>query len=258
MHGGVRKESIAARSVLLVFLLIRLLAAGPASCFTPAEIGSLQSEVKSRPLGERIAFFAEKFVGTPYDPDPQGAYVTRDAVVADDTVDCMYLVFRAVELALSSTPEEAVAVALDKRFLTAGLLVGGRVRNYEDRFRYGEDMIESGKWGKDITAEIGKTVRVRKVRDGGYADILSPREVLGGMEGLRSGDIIFFTKTPGRARAGELVGHLGIVTTEKLPHPEVYVIHASGKKERGGRVKKISLKEYLRKMPFAGVKITRF
>lgn len=251
-----------ARSILLFLLfgllLVRLLAAGPASCLTPEELGSLQTTLKNSPVGEKIALLAEKFVGTPYDPDPQGTYVTREAVVADDRVDCMYLVFRVVELALSSTPEEAVAVALDKRFPAAGILAEGRVRNYADRFRYGEDMIESGKWGKDITAEIGRTVRVRKVRDGGSADVLPPRELLGGMEKLRNGDILFFTKAPGKEKAGELVGHLGIIATEKLPRPEVYLIHASGEKGKGGRVKKVSLKEYLRRMPFAGVKITRF
>ncbi|MBZ0157277.1 MAG: hypothetical protein K8I29_13835 [Alphaproteobacteria bacterium] len=254
MRYGRGAESILARIVLLLLLF----AAVPASGLTLEEINALQSEVRDRPLGERIALFAEKFVGTPYDPDPRGAYVTGETIVADGEVDCMYLVFRAVELALSSTPEEAVRAALDKRFVTAGVLVEGRVSNYEDRFAYGEDMIKSGKWGRDITAEIGKTVRVRKVRDGDYADILPPRELLGGMEKLRSGDIIFFTKTPGKEVAGELVGHLGIVITEKLPHPGIYVIHASGKKGKGGAVKKVSLKEYLKKMPFAGAKITRF
>jgi len=68
--------------------------------------------------------------------------------VADERVDCMYLTFRAVELALSYSPEEAVQIALEKRFHSKGVLKDGQIMNYDDRFEYGEDMIESGKWGR--------------------------------------------------------------------------------------------------------------
>ncbi|MBI5213849.1 MAG: hypothetical protein HY957_10865, partial [Nitrospirae bacterium] len=72
------------------------------------EIIALQSKLKNKPVGERIAFWAEKFIGVPYDKDPLGEYVSRTVITADERVDCMYLTFRAVELALSGTPEEAV------------------------------------------------------------------------------------------------------------------------------------------------------
>ena len=60
-------------------------------------------------------------MGTPYDIDPLGTYVARSVIVADEKVDCMYLVFRAVELALSSTPAEAIQIALQKRFHSKGV-----------------------------------------------------------------------------------------------------------------------------------------
>ncbi|MEK6583095.1 MAG: hypothetical protein AABZ25_12000, partial [Nitrospirota bacterium] len=113
------------------------------------EIASFQKEIADKPAGERIALWAEKFVGTPYDPDPLGEYVTKKVIVADERVDCMYLSFRAVELAMSLTPEEAVNIALDKRFINRGKLGNnGKVLNYEDRFQYGEDMLDSGRWGR--------------------------------------------------------------------------------------------------------------
>ena len=94
---------------------------------------------------------------------------------------------------------------------------------------------------------------------------------------------------------GEIVGHIGILKVEKSPKSEggreIYLIHASGMKKKGGavnpvrnssealnpagiilksnpdveqrgiisnEVKKVLLREYLSKMPFIGVKITRF
>jgi len=84
--------------------------------------------------------------------------------VTDERVDCMYLTFRAVELALSHSPEEATQIALEKRFHSKGILKDGQVMNYDDRFEYGEDMIESGKWGKDITREVGRMIKIKGSR----------------------------------------------------------------------------------------------
>ncbi len=82
------------------------------------EIASLQREIADRPVGDRIAFWAEKFVDTPYDPDPLGEYVRKNVIIADERVDCMYLTFRSVELAFGKDPDDAVSVALDKRFVS--------------------------------------------------------------------------------------------------------------------------------------------
>ena len=42
-------------------------------------------------------------------------------------------------------PDKAIDIALDKRFITKGRLDSkGNVVNYEDRFQYGEDMLDSG------------------------------------------------------------------------------------------------------------------
>jgi hypothetical protein len=232
---------------------------------TDIEISKFQSKIKDKPIGKKIAAWAEKFVGTPYDKDPSGEYVSKAVIVADERVDCMYLSFRAVELALSDTPEEAIEKALDKRFHSKGILVNGKVINYDNRFKYGEDMIYSGKWGKEITKEIGKTIEIKGSRGRDLIDILPPNELMKGAQKLKSGDIVFFIKDTKKRISNELVGHIGIIKTENRKqntkyrkNTEVHLIHASGIKGKGGSVKKVLLKDYIRKMHFVGAKITRF
>ena len=226
------------------------------------EIQKFQTLWEDKPLGERIAFWAEKFIGVPYDDDPLGVYVTKATIVADERMDCMYLTFRAVELALSHTPEEAVQIALDKRFHSEGVLKEGRVTNYDDRFEYGEDMVESGKWGRDVTSEVGRMTKIKGSRGKDFAEILSSDELMRGMSRLKSGDLLFFATKPEKRKVGEIIGHMGIIKVEKTgSNPEdreVFLIHASGKKGRGGAVKKVLLNGYLSKTDFLGVKITRF
>jgi hypothetical protein len=240
----------------IVLLLVLVLPLLPDLLFglSNEEIQKVQSMLIAKPLGERIVFWAEKFVGTPYDPDPLGAYVTRATVVADERVDCMYLTFRVVELSLTRTPGEAIQIALDKRFHTRGILRDGKVLNYDNRFEYGEDMIESRKWGDEITGTLGRTARIRGSRGRETVDILPTDGLLKGKEALKSGDLLFFIGNPDKRSAEEIVAHIGIVKVESR---QVYLIHASGTKGKGGAVKKVLLEDYLSQMPFVGVKVTR-
>jgi len=226
------------------------------------EIQEFQALLAEKPIGERIAFWAEKFIGLPYDRDPLGEYVSRATIVSDARVDCMYLTFRSVELALSHTPDEAIQVALAKRFKSKGVLKDGHVTNYDDRFQYGEDMIESGKWGKEITSSIGRVVKIEGTRGRDFAEVLPSEEMMRGMRNLKSGDLIFFAKAPKKREVGEIIGHMGIIEVaeagERHRTPKVFLIHASGTKGKGGVVKKVLLRDYLYRMPFVGVKVTRF
>jgi len=241
--------------VWIVFIYPLILLAFPQQ----AEIQQIQNNLVGKSIGERIAFWAEKFVGTPYDEDPQGTYVTRKAIVADDRVDCMYLVFRSVELALSSSPEQAIQIALEKRFHTHGIISNGQVINYEDRLAYGEDLIFSGKWGQEVTRQIGQTVFIKGLRGKDLWAILPPDKLLAGSKNLRTGDLIFFVKYPEQRLKDEGVGHMGIVKIEgKNDQAKIFLIHASGLKNKGGAVKKVPLAEYLAHMPFRGVMVTRF
>lgn len=228
--------------------------------FAADEISVLQSSVKESPVGNRIAFWAEQFIGTPYDMDPLGDYVTRAAIVADERVDCMYLTFRAVELALSNSPEKAIDKALTMRFHTRGVLKDGKVVNYDDRYQDGIDMIRSGKYGTEITARLGKTRQISEPNSERAIDFLPASELRKSMDRLMTGDIIFFVRDPSKIEVGGLIAHMGILKVEKRNGGfggAVYLIHASGTKRRGGSVKKVLLDEYLSHMPHAGVKISR-
>jgi hypothetical protein len=241
-----------ASSVLVLMLLL----SAPAFSF-PAEdgIAGLQREVSGLSAGERIARWAEEFVGTPYDPDPRGLYVTEQLIVADRAVDCMYHTFRSVELGLSQTPREAAERALQMRFHTRGHLEADRVTNYEDRFQYAMDMIASGKWGSEVTATLGPTEHVPGSR--GYPEVMMipASRIRSAGQGIRSGDIVFFVKDPSRRVVGEVIGHIGIVKREG---DTLWLIHASGRKGRGGEVRKVLLSDYAESMPFVGIKVTRF
>jgi hypothetical protein len=245
---------------LIPFILF--LSLPPCSALTREEIQQFQPYLRNKPVGERIVFWAEKFIGVPYDTNPLGEYVSKATIVMDERVDCMYLTFRSVELALSHTPEEAIQIALEKRFHSKGILENGKVLNYDDRFEYGEDMIESGKWGKEVTSEVGKIIKIKGSRGKDFVEVLPSDGFLRRMEHLKSGDIVFFVKKPEERKRGEIVGHIGIVRVENesanKEEREIYLIHASGFKEKGGVVKKVLLRDYLTQMPFVGVKIIRF
>ncbi len=218
-----------------------------------------QQNIEHLPVGERIAYWAEKFVGHEYDTDPLGEYVRKSVIVNDEHVDCMYHIFRSVELASGDSPEDSITLALQKRFKTKGILnIEGKVVNYEDRFQYGIDMIDSNKWGNDTTGTIGKTITIKGERGREKVEILPVSSIYNGISNLRSGDIVFFIKKIDRRVVSEIVGHLGILKREG---DEVFLIHASGRKDmsRGKYfVKKQSLKKYIASMPFIGIKVTRF
>jgi len=242
--------------------LILLVCPSTTLAFSDREVARYQSILKDRTINEKIAFWAEKFVGTPYDRNPLGEYVSKKVIVADGRVDCMYLVFRSVELAVSSGPEGAIEAALDRRFRTKGLLENGRVTNYGERFEYGEDMIDSGKWGREITSQVGTTREIEGSRGKAGVAVLRSRELKSSLSRLKSGDLLFFIKAPRKRTSGEIVGHMGIVKVEaqqeKTSGKAAYLIHASGTKKRGGVVKKVLLQHYIRTMPYIGVRITRF
>ena len=73
---------------------------------------------------ERIAFWAEQYIDVPYDTDPWGDYVRKNVIVADERVDCMYLTFRSVELALGRITSYNVCYTKLLRSNRATLLLG--------------------------------------------------------------------------------------------------------------------------------------
>ncbi|MBF0459379.1 MAG: DUF1460 domain-containing protein [Nitrospirae bacterium] len=245
---------------LIIFFLTATASTGAfaAAAFNPDNISKTQESISSLPLGQRIAFWAEQFVGTPYDTDPLGAYVRNKVIVYDSAVDCMYHTFRAVELSIGQTPETAVTTALLLRFKGRGKLDdAGKVENYDDRFEYAEDMILSGKWGRDITAEIGPAVKIKGARGIEFTEIIPKEAVINSIDKLNSGDIVYFIKAVEKRVVGEIVAHLGII---KIEGGKVWLIHASGRKnaQSPSYVKKLPFEDYIGQMSFIGIKVTRF
>lgn len=226
------------------------------ACASPDKIEAARAGMAAGlSTGARISYWAAHFIGVPYDRDPLGEYVTRKAIVADERVDCMYLVFRSVELAMANSERQAEEVALDKRFHHRGIRENGTVINYDDRFQYGEDMIDSGKWGREITSELGKTLSVPDSRRKMKVKFAPVSSVSKSISRLKEGDVIFFVKKPEKRVFGEVIGHMGIIRIEQ---GGTFLIHAAGTKKSGGEVRQVDLEQYIRKMPYIGAKVTRF
>jgi len=160
---------------------------------------------------------------------------------------------------MSQTPEEAIRIALDKRFIERGILRNNVVVNYQDRFQYGEDMLDSGKWGREITGEIGPLTSIKGSRGRAKVDMVSKKYLIKyfkeiSQHNINNGDIVFFIKSPGSRVADEIVGHIGIIKREGK---DIYLIHASGRKLRDGEVRKVLLLDYVSTMSFAGVRVSR-
>jgi hypothetical protein len=188
--------------------------------------------------------------------------VRRNRIVTDEKADCMYHAFRSVELAQSTTPGGAIERALSLRFITQGKVSDGVVTNYDERYQYGEDMVFGGKWGSNITAELGAATAIPGSRGRDTVDILSKSVLLTGklQKKLQDGDVVFWVKDPKKRVVEEIVAHLSIV---RIKAGKVYVIHAAGDKDRadkpgGGVVKEVPFADYVRNMRFIGAFVTRF
>jgi hypothetical protein len=199
---------------------------------------SIQFESDSNSIAsfsERLTTCAHNFLGTPYDPNPIGEYVSRKAIIHDDKMDCMYFVFRCVEIALSNNDENhAIQIALNQRFKTKGLLdEDGKVLNYQERFDYADDMILSHKWGNNITESIGHISTVSGTRGIQELQYVALQDI--NYSNLQNGDIIFFVKAKEKRIADEIIGHLGFINIED---GNAYIMHASGTKtpNTNGRV----------------------
>lgn len=239
-----------------------------------SQIDSLMAGIASKPVGERIAFWADWFwrdgrARYLFGLDP-GGYVKEGRLCDDFNTDCVLFFYRTTELGRSSSAREAVQFAFGTRFYGAGveeaILPDGKVRYEHDaHLEYSEEIVKSGIWGKDVTASVGP-VESDTGNSRFPADTLSfvPKGKIDSAA-LESGDIVFFIldeKTPkgaeGRA-TGVLIQHLGILRREGN---EVYLIHAakaglSGLYE-GGKIERVPLSTYLARLDlFKGIVVTR-
>ena len=123
-------------------------------------------------------------------------------------------------------------------------------------------MVFSGKWGRNVTNELGTIRTIAGTRGREQVDILS-KQVLATrtlQKKLQDGDIIYWVKDPQKRAVDEIVGHLSIIHSKA---GKLSVIHAAGSKDRqgtpgGGVVKEVPFSEYVRNMRFVGAFVTRF
>jgi hypothetical protein len=207
-------------------------------------------------IGQNITKCANNFLGTPYDTNPIGEYVAKQTIVYDKAVDCMYFVFRCTELAMANFDDtKSQEVALKMRFKTQGIVDGGKVVNYDDRFEYAEDMVLSAKWGRNVTKSIGRLSAIEGSRGVEQLSYVKNNDI--NYKKLQNGDIVFFVKDPSKRVVGEIIGHLGFIEVE---NGIVYFIHASGvkrKTENSGMVKKVVFKDYIENTKFIGIAVKR-
>jgi hypothetical protein len=238
------------------------------------EIDSLMATIAPKPVGDRIAFWADFFYRDGrarylFGLD-SGGYVSEGRLCDDFRTDCVLFLYRTTELGRSSSAREAVQFAFGTRFYGAGveeaILPDGRVRyDHTSHHDYSEDIFRSGIWGQDVTSKIGP-VRPDPGNDRFPAGTISfvPKAQIN-YTAFQPGDLIYFvldeTKPKGaEARAtGTLIQHLGVVTREGT---EVYLIHAalhglSGYYD-GGKIEKIPLRIYLNHVDiFKGILVSR-
>ena len=133
-----------------------------------AQLDSLANAWAAMSLGDRVAAWARWFLARGdvrylYGRDP-GGYVTEGRLCQDFATDCVLFMYRTTELARSASAREAVQFAFGTRFYGAAVeravREDGRV-DFDDpaHLEYSEEMIRSGVWGADVTAECGAALR---------------------------------------------------------------------------------------------------
>lgn len=239
------------------------------------EINGLMESFAPFSLGERVAAWAEYFWqrgdvrylnGT-----APGGYAAEGRLVDDFATDCVLFFYRTTELGRSTTALEAVQFAFGTRFYGAALEMvvdeQGRL-DYSSpvHLDYSVDIIRSGLWGEEVTAELGtlytEDIGTARYPRGSVHYVLDENVDLAA---LQSGDLLFFVSNEatdvGRAirEAGAIIGHIGIVKVEEgIP----YLIHPAARPiagiYEGGKIEKLLLKTYLTRVEsFKGVMATR-
>jgi hypothetical protein len=237
-------------------------------------IDSVMQELEGKPVGERIAHWAEHFhrdgrARYLFGLD-EGGYVKEGRLCDDFQTDCVLFLYRTTELGRSSSAQEAAQFAFGTRFYGASveeaILPDGHVKyQHAAHLDYSEDILRTGIWGKDVTESIGPT-QPDPGNDRFEAGTLSfvPSDKID-ESALRSGDLVYFIldeNDPKGAEAraqGILIHHLGVLVCSekrcdlihaaKAPLPNHY---------EGGKIERIALKTYLGLVErFKGIVVTR-
>ena len=242
-------------------------AAGPASAAVDPAL----------PLPARLGAWARRFLaagGATYcfGLNDDG-YAAQGRLVLDDRQDCISLLYRTTELARAADGREAVAWALRTRFAGArpADVVGpdGRVDyDHPAHLDYSLDMVRSGWWGEDVTAQLtgARADSLGTARYPAGSFVWVPEDALVPGE-LQEGDIAWLVLAPDDARAramrdehGLVIGHVGIVIVKD---GEPWLVHAASSGLEGwydgDAVVEVPVVAYLARVErYGGLIVTRF
>jgi hypothetical protein len=229
------------------------------------------------PTPERIGRWARRYLeaeGVEYLFGlKEGGYVAEGDLVRDNRQDCVSLMYRVTELARAADHHDALDWALKTRFAGADpdsvVDATGRV-DYErpEHLDFSLDMIRSGHWGRDITADLSGA-RPDSAGSSRYpaASFVTVPEGALVEEELREGDIAWMVLDPAHEAGGKLriqyglvIGHIGIVIIEE---GRPWMVHAASSGlegwYEGGTVETVPLKVYLERVErYSAVMVTRF
>lgn len=229
------------------------------------------------PLPGRVGAWARRFAaagGATYRFGlAEDGYARLGRLVLDQRQDCISLVYRVTELARAADPRDAVAWALRTRFAGAPPAEVVDARGLVDydhpvHLDYSLDMVRSGRWGEDVTAQLTgarpDSLGTARYPAGSFAWVPEAALVPGE---LREGDVAWLVLDPADAKAralrdehGLAIGHAGIVVVQD---GEPWLVHAAssplpGWYESGGVVR-VPLGVYLARVErYGGVLVTRF
>jgi hypothetical protein len=273
--GDTSTVATAAGSCALDRAVARNLAA--AWVLPPAAVDSILAAERGLPLPQRVGRWARRFLAADFADYrfglAPGGYAAAGALVDDAHHDCISFLYRCSELARARDAADAVKLAIAQRFAgaPAEAVVGadGRVDyDHPAHLDFSLDMVRSGLWGADVTAELPGNVEDRhgsaRYPPGSFRYL--PRAAVADVD-LREGDIVWFVLDPQHAAArglrdehGLVIGHVGIIVRDG---GEPWLIHAArsalaGWYERPGVVR-VPLAAYLERVErFAGVVVTRY
>jgi hypothetical protein len=249
---------------------------GVADILDVAAVDSVLALEQGAPVGERIGRWARRYRDSGRTEYlfglADGGYAAEGLLAPGLRQDCVSFLYRVTELARAGSARQAVELALAVRFAGADpdSVVGpdGRV-DYDrpEHLDFSLDMIRSGHWGRDVTAELtgARPDSVGSSRYPAGSFVTVPEQELVAGE-LREGDVVWLVLDPAddkaramRERYGLVIGHAGVVIVE---NGERVLVHAAssplpGWYERGGVVS-APLPVYLQRVErYGAVMVTR-
>lgn len=248
----------------------------PSVSFPAALLDSCLATWRPLPVGTRVAHWAQFFLDQGRSQYlfglAPGGYVAESLLVQDFRQDCVLFSYRCSELARARDAQGAILEALATRFAATSpdsvvSAAGGVNYDHPAHLDYSLDMVRSGRWGRDVTRDVGvaviDSVGTSRYPGGSFSYIPSAQLRLGR---LADGDLLYFVfdeKHPHgekmRREYGLVIGHQGIV---QLQGDTVSLIHAAQSdlrgEYRGKRIVRVPLATYLRRVDsFKGIIVTR-